>query len=244
MFLNRLWIVTLLTIAGFAAVVDSGAAQSYGYAREDDPLVTGVKKVIGLARDADWDRATSALEPVEKVAAELRAGLDVDPLPEVRAALAARDAPRVAYALTHVVFQALRLKLRSNLNESLAKHVTARARLDSAQFYYESILSPTVRRADQAQSTDHHRRILEVLRGLRETLGSPGLFGVGEKAPNVELFRELTTTLETELLAVYPNFRGTPDSSAKPPADAPQQPDSRPNQPAGAQRAAGGGRPQ
>ncbi|MGE3163917.1 MAG: hypothetical protein AB7O52_03360 [Planctomycetota bacterium] len=213
--------------------VKSGSAQSYGYSREDDPLVTGVKKVIGFARDADWDRATAAAHELKPQVAELTRDLGVDLAPDIEATLAARDATRIAYVLTHLVFQALRQKLLSNLREELAKHVTARARLDAVQFYYETILSATVRRADKAQRTEHHRRILELLRELRGTLGSPGLFGVGEKPPDVDRCRDLSLAVERELLAVYPDFtsaaepareRTDPGAEAADPTSRPQAP--------------------
>lgn len=204
--------------------------QSYGYTKEEDPLVKGVKAAIKCARDEDAEALAAAVEVLGPSVREVREGLSVDLAPLIGAAVESGDVRKVAYTLTQLAFQSMRQKLRSNLDESLADAAISRSRLDAAQFYYEELLSPTVRRADKAQEKERHRTILREFRDLRSTLGSPGLFGAGAKDPDPAAFERGAARIEARLREVYTDFlRGEPeekDAEAETPAVPPTDPES------------------
>ena len=204
-------------------------AQNYGYAKAEDPLVLGVKSAIGHARAERWEALDEAIASLDWQIKELREDIGVDLEPVIRKAVESRKFDKIAYAITQLVYQAFVQKLHWNEKEKLERYVPARARLDAAQFYYEEILSHAVRRADQSQKEQRHREVLRRMRKLRSTLGSPGLFGVGKREPDLAKFRTLAGETVTLLRAVYPDFlkgKSSPGkSNAKPdrPASTPKE---------------------
>ncbi len=210
--------VTLVCLVG--TFVAAGAcprsdAQTYGYVKEEDPLLLGAKKVIALARERDFRGVRKAVDSLEWQVDELKRDVGVDLEAVLDEAVASENPTRIAYAITHLVFQAMRQKFHWNEREKLANTVNARARLDSARFYYDEILSHAVRRADRAEEKTRHREISAALREMRETIGSPGLFGVGGKKSDPDAFANLARGIERRLHEVYPDFVW-PDPKKKP----------------------------
>ena len=203
--------VVLILMVAVMTVSLPAQAQSYGYGREKDPLILGVKKAIREARADESAALEKAVSNLSWQVDEIKVELGVDLKAEIDQAIAGKDSKKIAYALTHLVFQALRQKFHWNTKEKLAQYMKARSRLDAAQFYYESILSHAVRRADKSGSLQRHREILQWFRKSRETLGSPGLFGVGKKNPELKLFVACTEKIETLILEVFTDFIGAQD---------------------------------
>lgn len=182
------------------------AAPRYGYSREDDPLIRAVKKVLAHQRAGNRDKALEVADSLQWQIDELKGDLKIDLEDQMLAAVRSDDTSRLGYTLTHLVFLAMEQKFYWNLDEKLERYAPARARLESAQFYYEDILSHAVRRADKAQNKKRHSAVLTSFAKLRQTIGSPGLFGIGASDPDVAAFREAARELLAKLLEVYPDF--------------------------------------
>ncbi len=182
-------------------------AQGYGYKKEEDPLVLGVKQAISAARKNQHDQVAATVKTLEWQVRELRDDVRVDMKPVIDAALATKDVRRIGYALTELVFHATRQKFHWNQAEKLADHARARARLQAARFYYDEILSHAVRRADAMLKKKRHEAILVHFEQLRSATGSPGLFGAGKRPPDLPKYSKASADVESLLREVYPEFR-------------------------------------
>ncbi|MCA8960855.1 MAG: hypothetical protein KDC38_10095, partial [Planctomycetes bacterium] len=214
----RRWGVRVALVLGVlgGGLEAPAAAQSYGYEKDQDPLVLGVKKAISAARKEDWSEVRATIATLEWQVEELRHDVRVEMKPVLDRAIETEDAQHIGYALTQLVFQSLRQKLHWNNAEKLEHHARARMRLQAARFYYEEILSHTVRRADRARKEKRHEEILATFDELRRALGSPGLFGAGKADPKPEVFSHLSEKLEKSLREVYPDFLGAKKEDEKP----------------------------
>ncbi|MFN0058651.1 MAG: hypothetical protein ACKVX7_09375 [Planctomycetota bacterium] len=211
-------------------------AQSYGYQRDQDPLVPNTKEAIRRARDGEWEKLDDALAALGPAIEETKKTLGVDLTTKLESARKAKDARLFAYALVELSFQSLRIKLASNLRDELKNGVAARVRIDSVAIYYEEILAHAVRRADETQKQTRHKQIVDTLDELKRSVGSAGLFGLGERQPNVARARELSAQLERVLREVFTDFEV---GGAAPPVAPPGIPPSGtppPSRPAGERR--------
>lgn len=190
----------------FAATGLNADAQSYGYQRDQDPLVPNTKEAIRRARDGEWEQLDGALAALGPALEEAKKTLGVDLTGKLASARKAKDARLFAYALVELTFHSLRIKLASNLRDELKNGVAARVRIDSVAFYYEEILAHAVRRADETQKQTRHKQFVDALDELKQCVGSAGLFGLGERKPNIARARELSAQMERVLREVFADF--------------------------------------
>ncbi|MFQ5653663.1 MAG: hypothetical protein ACE5GW_02895 [Planctomycetota bacterium] len=190
----------------FLPLASHGLAQGYGYKKQEDPLILGVKAAIAHALAGEKKDLARAVGSLSWQVDELRGEMAIDMGPVLDRALSGGNPNRIAYALTQLVFHAMHQKFHWNLREKLKRHVPARSRLDAAHFYYQEILSGAVRRADSVTRRDRHKRIEAQFLKLRSTLGSSGLFGIGSKPPSPEEFRMISDDIVGLLREVYPDF--------------------------------------
>lgn len=192
------------------------SAWGYGYTREEDPLLKAVQVAVRSAREGDVAGARAQVKRVEWQTDELKApeDLKVDFAPRLAAAHEGDPASeaRVVEAWANLVYLALLQKLHWNLKEELKEYHRAKARLDSAQAYYELVLAGNVkeddrrRREQDPQAPSRHEDVMRQLEKARQALGTPGLFGVGARPPDPAAFREATVRLVGHLNAVFPSF--------------------------------------
>jgi len=214
-----------LTIAGAASLglwqSQSPPGNSYGYSREEDPLVLGVKQALGQAHSGDWKGVQETRQTLATFLEELDPVGELELASDLDAAIQSQDAAAVAQSLAHLTFQALRRKLAENERERLDQPVPARTRLEAARFYYQEILSPGVLQADALDHTERHRAILDDLDAMRRALGSAGLFGLGERPSDLAEFRSGAREIMEEICVVYPDFvlpaATDPDAGEPPP---------------------------
>lgn len=192
----------LVVLSGSAHV----SAQTYGYERAEDPLIIGVKQVIAACRKGEHDRVREHVAALSWQIDELRSDVKVDLRKPIDEAVSSKDVQQLGYALTHLVYQAMRQKFHWNEQEKLESYGRARARLDAAEFCYTEILSHAVRRADKAQKKQRHEAILKEFEALRKSLGTPGLFGAGRQEPDLSAFKSGTEVIVERLREVYPDF--------------------------------------
>lgn len=206
---------TLLLVALVVVLAAPRAALAYGYTREADPLLRSFEEAVRGARQGRFDAARAQVEAVAWQLEELRSPEDlrVDVEPTLRAAHGpgATEAGVIA-AWANLVYLALLQKLHWDLKEQLGDYHRARARLDSAEAYYELALAGNVRRHDEERrrldpgAPSRHDDIVRRFAAAREALGSPGLFGTGARAADPRAFRAAAVAIAGHLRAVFPTF--------------------------------------
>jgi len=178
----------------------------YGYTREEDPLLKGVKRAILHARLNQWEKVEEDVERLSWQVEELREDIQVDIGPLLQKVVASRDLKELGKGLLNLVYLALIQKFFWNQKEKLTRYIPAKARLYSAEIYYQEILAPTVRRYDARTGKNLHREITERFKSLPKTLGSPGLFGMGARPPDLESFQRLAREIEDRLNEIFVSF--------------------------------------
>ena len=202
------WLLLLLALPG--------RGLGYGYTRDDDPLLLAFRAAVQAAREDDLSAARAQVERVGWQVDELKAAddLKIDFGPPLRQAHEGPDATSagVIQAWANLVYLALLQKFHWNLREELQDYHKARARLDAAQTYYELALAGNVKEDDRRRrekdpaAPSRHEDVLAQFKAAREALGSPGLFGVGARPPDLETFRKATVRIAGHLNAVFPSF--------------------------------------
>ncbi len=180
--------------------------QGYGYSRQEDPLLKAFKHAVRSARDKEWADAERATKGVAWQLEELRDDFGIDLSDAVAEATAKHDLQATANAWANLVALALLQKLHWNLREKVARFVPARARARSATVYYEDVLAGNVRARDERDGTDHHGAMLALLKEVRESVGSEGLFGVGAREPEPERFARAADGILALVRKVFPFF--------------------------------------
>ncbi|MCO5170660.1 MAG: hypothetical protein M9894_30385 [Planctomycetes bacterium] len=191
-------------------------AAGYGYTREEDPLLRAFDEAVRATRQRRFDVARAQLHSVQWQVDELRSPddlrVDLEPLLRRAHGEGATEAGVIA-AWANLVYLALLQKFHWNLREQLTDYHKARARLESAWGYYEIALAGNVRQHDaerRKQSPEAPSRHDDVVRRFevaRAALGSPGLFGVGARAPDPKAFRAAVVAIAGHLRAVFPGFQ-------------------------------------
>lgn len=210
-------------MAPFLLLLAPANAWAYGYTREEDPLLKAFQVAVRSAREGDLPAAKAQVERVKWQTDELKspADLKLDFAPRLAAAHdAGATEARVVEAWANLVYLALLQKFHWNLQEELKDYHKAKARLDSAQAYYELALAGNVkeddrrRREQDPKAPSRHEDVVRQLEKARQALGTPGLFGVGAKPPDPAAFREATVRIAGHLNAVFPSF-ARPGPAAK-----------------------------
>ena len=178
----------------------------YGYTREEDPLLKGVKLAILHAKQKQWDKVGKDIKSLSWQIEELRGDIKVEIGPLLQEVVATQDLAQLGKGLLNLVYLALIQKFYWNQQERLTRYIPDKARLYSAELYYQEILAPTVRQYDAQTGRNFHREITDYFKYLPRTLGSPGLFGIGAKAPDLQTFSQQAREIEVRLKEIFPYF--------------------------------------
>ncbi len=181
-------------------------ALGYGYTAAEDPLLAAFRAALKAARAEDWSAAGQALADARWQVDELVDDLGVDLGPALDQTLADEDPRAFASAFANLVYLATLQKFHWNLSEQLADFDAARARLLSARAYYEQVLAGNVKRRDQADESALHEELIALFEDARQSLGSPGLFGVGAAEPDPAAFAAASEAIGAKLRRCFPSF--------------------------------------
>lgn len=196
-------IALALVVAAFLPVSVS-AKTGYGYKKSEDPLILGVKKIILDARGGDWSSARGEWARLGWQFREFRDDLGIDIGGRMERAIRSQSMSDLAREISRLLYYAVVQKFLWNERERCERYVPAKSRVEAALFYYEEILSIGVRDHDRSRRSEIHRRILDAFKSLRKSIGSPGLFGIGGREPDLQAFRTQAEAILTHLTEVYP----------------------------------------
>lgn len=190
----------------FIFIFTCSSVYGYGYKKAEDPLLKSFKSAIVNGKAGNWGKVAVEIKSLNWQIVELRDELNKDLGPKLHEALLAEDIQELANYLANLVFLSIEQKFYWNNKEKLADYDKAKARLYSAEVYYDEVLEGNVMKYDKRYGTELHEEIEDLFIEARKALGSPGLFGVGQKPPQPERFKVLTAEIEERLLSVFPFF--------------------------------------
>ncbi|MBI2560594.1 MAG: hypothetical protein HYW14_05630, partial [Planctomycetes bacterium] len=157
-------------------------------------------------RADNWEKVAIEIKGLDWQIVELKNELNKDLGPKLQEALAYKDIQELANYLANLVFLSIEQKFYWNTQERLTDYEKAKARLYSAEVYYDEILEGNVMKYDKKNGTKHHEEVKSMFIEAKKALGSPGLYGIGQKPPQPERFKDLTAEIEKRLLSVFPFF--------------------------------------
>lgn len=196
-------------VFGFLFLVVSfstSTAWGYGYARNEDPLLTVFKAVIFYGKESDWNRVKKEVDSISDRFEDVRVIFDIDLKPMVDEAVEKQDLQELAKLMANFVFLAIKEKHYYNSQENLNILIRSKVRLRIAEEYYTSLLAGNVMGYDRRHGTHLHDSIMDAFVRARPTLGSLGFLGAGGAEPNPEEFDKLATEIEMALLQAFPYF--------------------------------------
>lgn len=203
----RLWAMGYgLLVIAYCLLPITSPAYGYGYKQAEDPLLNGFKSAVVNGKAGNWEMVAIDIKGLDWQIVELKDELNKDLSPKLQGALASKDMQELAKYLANLVFLSIEQKFYWNNKEKLTDYDKAKARLYSAEVYYDEILEGNVMKHDKKNGTKLHEEIKGLFIEVRKTLGSPGLYGFGQKPPQPERFKGLTVEIEKRLLLVFPFF--------------------------------------
>ncbi len=160
--------------------------------------------MAAAANERRWAQAELERGGLEPALGELRAGLGRDPGAALDAALRARDAGKLARALTGLAWLAIDWKLESSHRESLSEYYAAKYRVEAARGYYAELLAPVLRRRSDERFEALHARVWQGFDSARAALGRPGFLGRGVEPPDPAAYDAARGEIRAALREAFP----------------------------------------
>ncbi len=115
-----------------------------------------------------------------------------------------KDIDKTLENFAHLTYLSIREKLHQNKTENFKNYKNAKARLKLARKSYMDVLDASVRQKKAANSLT----IMSQFNAALESIGNPGLFGVGKKAPDSSRYDKAVKKIETLIEKSFPGFAG------------------------------------
>ncbi len=197
----RTILTVMIAVSGIILSSASGV-MAYSYAEKEDPIAVIFKSAITSARKGMWDKVKPEFDKC--VALQKGHLFELDYLaPRVDAAIEEMDVSKTAEVFANVVYLSIREKLHQNQNEKLSDFKNAKARLKLAHKSYSDVLDGNIRKLDPQTSA----QIFTQFNLALEALGNPGLFGIGQKAPDVANYDLAVKSIEEHIEKSFPVFK-------------------------------------
>ncbi len=190
-----------LAAIALAVIVNVAPADAYSYAEREDPMATLFKSAVVAATDGKWDE-------VSKLAGEginMQKGhmFEADKLaPRFKSFIARKEVSKTAETFANLVYLAICEKLHRNKKENLRDYKSAKARLRLARKSYIDVLDGNVKKQDAKRSA----AILEQFGAALESIGNPGLFGIGKKEPDPAAYEKSVKAIKSLIVQSFPAF--------------------------------------
>lgn len=195
---------TLTAIAVAVAVLANVApADAYSYAEQDDPMAALFKSAVVAAREGKWDEVAKMAEQ----GIDMQKGhmFEADKLGlRFKSFISEKDISKTAETFANLVYLAICEKLHRNKKENFRDYKNAKARLRLARKSYMDVLDGNVKKQDAKRSV----AILGQFGTALESIGNPGLFGIGKKEPNPAEYENSVKAIKSLIVESFPAFAG------------------------------------
>lgn len=179
-------------------------AFAYSYGDPNEEKVAEVYKQMAEKLNQQSPNFTEAKTIFETVKEELNMHMGKEPSEVVLADLEAKDKEAVLKDMRKILVLNIARRLE-NIEKNFAQYDTSKRLLAKAFATYEA-LSPSVQSKDAAIDKQLRTEFDNAL----QSLGNPGLFGVGKKQSNIEQFKKSKEEILTLLKNVFSGTRIVP----------------------------------
>jgi len=196
--MHKRWILPAIA---FAVCLSAPAVSAYSYSETEDPMVQIFQSAVAAAREGKWGEVSSLAE--KGIALQKGHLFPADGLSgPLKESISNKDVSGSAELFANLVYLSIREKLHQNMKEKLSGYNSAKARLQMARKSYIDVLDGNVRKKDAGRSLS----ILNRFNSALESLGNPGLFGIGKKEPDQAEYEKAVKEIEGQIAASYPGF--------------------------------------
>lgn len=194
--MNKLRLFFLLSLIFILTYVPM-TAFAYSYGDPNEEKVAEVYKQMAEKLNENPPNFAEAKTIFETVKEELDMHMGKEPSEAVLKAIAAKDKNAVLEDMKKILVLNIARRLE-NIEKNFAQYDTSKRLLAKAFATYEA-LSPTIQAKDAALD----KQLKTEFDNALQSLGNPGLFGVGKKQSNIEQFKKskemILTTLQKQV---------------------------------------------
>lgn len=176
-------------------------SSAYSYAVAEDSMVLVFKQGIMAVQTGNWTEVQQQFEKGVKLQDKHQFTADAL-VPGFEQAVKAEDVSLVAEKLAHLVYLSIREKLH-DISKNTNDMSNNKSRLMLAQKAYVDVLDGNVKK----KSPEISKAIFDQFEQVLESLGNPGLFGMGKKAPDPAKTKQAVVMIEEKVVSVFPSFR-------------------------------------
>ncbi|MBB6177481.1 hypothetical protein HNQ82_002315 [Anoxybacillus tengchongensis] len=169
----------------FTLVPTSSFAYSYGDPNEE-AVAEAYKEMVAKAREKKFDEVKAIYETVQK---EIDMHMGPEPSAIILEAIEQKDADTIVSAMQKVLVLNVARRLE-NVEKNFDNYDTSKRLLAKAFATYKA-LSPIV----QQKNAELDEKLKQQFDVALQSLGNPGLFGVGKKESNIDQFKESKHTI-------------------------------------------------
>ncbi|GGJ70750.1 hypothetical protein GGR02_000918 [Anoxybacillus voinovskiensis] len=194
--MNKLRLFFLISLIFILTYVPM-TAFAYSYGDPNEEKVAEVYKQMAEKLNENPPNFAEAKTIFETVKEELDMHMGKEPSEAVLKAIAAKDKNAVLEDMKKILVLNIARRLE-NIEKNFAQYDTSKRLLAKAFATYEA-LSPTIQAKDAALD----KQLKTEFDNALQSLGNPGLFGVGKKQSNIEQFKKskemILTTLQKQV---------------------------------------------
>lgn len=186
----------------FVSLLSAETVYAYNYAEAEDPMALIFKSAVAAAAENNWVEVSRQAK--KGIALQKGHLFEADYLlPRIEKSIQEKDVSGTAELFAHLVYLSICEKLHINKKERLSSYKDARARMHLAYKSYLDILDGNVKK----HNAEHSNAILEQFQAALNSIGNPGLFGIGKKPPNLGKYDQATKTIEDIIFKTFPSFK-------------------------------------
>ncbi len=190
-----------LTIISMLLLLTANTVFAYSYAEPEDKMAKFFKEGLVAVKSGEWDKALGISKKMI-----LKQKYHMFPAerlePGVREAIKEKDVSKTAGYFANLVYLSMREKLHQNKKDEFKHYKNSKARLGLARKAYIDVLDGNVKKQDPARSEE----VLKQFDVALESIGNPGLFGVGKKKPDSQKYEGAVRKIEEHIEKSFPYF--------------------------------------
>ncbi len=180
---------------------------AYGYGlRGKDTLVAVYENISSSIQSSDYESINNEVKIIEVPLANYLNYYGINLKPALSKGIKEKSPEIIINTIEQLIYFAVREKIYWNTKDKLEKFVASKARL-KVIFQYYTVLKSKIEKSDQENNTKYKKEILDLIMGMKNTLGTSGAFGYNVKPPDLKEFIRLSSRLEKVLVLIFPHFK-------------------------------------
>ncbi len=187
-------------------IIKASDIYGYGYGlRGKDTLVAVYENIAESIKRKNYERIKEEIRTIEVPFANYHNYYGINLQPKISQAIKEKNSGLVIKTIEQLIYFAIREKIYWNKKEKLEKFVASKARL-KVIFQYYTLLKPQIMKFDKNNNATYNKKLMDLIFGMKNTLGASGAFGYKSTPPNLQEFIKLSGELEKIFVIIFPHF--------------------------------------